>query len=43
VPLTFDPNNTAELFWTAFAAGTDSWQTEYRFEGAGADDHAEAA
>jgi short-subunit dehydrogenase len=39
----FDPNNIAELFWTAHAAGTDSWQTEYRFEGAEADDHAEAA
>ena len=27
-------NNIAELFWTAHTAGKDSWQTEYRFEGA---------
>jgi NAD(P)-dependent dehydrogenase (short-subunit alcohol dehydrogenase family) len=30
----FDPNNIAELFWTAHISGKDTWQTEYRFEGA---------
>ncbi|HET7047925.1 MAG TPA: hypothetical protein VFI54_06595 [Solirubrobacteraceae bacterium] len=30
----FDPDNIAELFWTAHTSGEDTWQTEYRFEGA---------
>jgi short-subunit dehydrogenase len=29
-----DPDNIAELFWTAHTSGKDAWQTEYRFEGA---------
>jgi len=28
----FDPNNIAELFWSAHAGGRDEWLTEYRFE-----------
>ena len=30
----FDPNNIAELFWTAHTDSKDAWQTEYRFTGA---------
>jgi NAD(P)-dependent dehydrogenase (short-subunit alcohol dehydrogenase family) len=30
----FDPDNIAELFWTAHSDSKDSWQTEYRFTGA---------
>jgi NAD(P)-dependent dehydrogenase (short-subunit alcohol dehydrogenase family) len=30
----FDPDNIAELFWTAHAGPSDAWQTEYRFTGA---------
>jgi NAD(P)-dependent dehydrogenase (short-subunit alcohol dehydrogenase family) len=30
----FDPDNIAELFWTAHTSPTDAWQTEYRFAGA---------
>jgi NAD(P)-dependent dehydrogenase (short-subunit alcohol dehydrogenase family) len=30
----FDPDNIAELFWTAHADPSDAWQTEYRFTGA---------
>jgi NAD(P)-dependent dehydrogenase (short-subunit alcohol dehydrogenase family) len=30
----FDPNNIAELFWTAHTGSKDPWQTEYRFTGA---------
>ena len=30
----FDPDNIAELFWTAHADPADAWQTEYRFTGA---------
>jgi NAD(P)-dependent dehydrogenase (short-subunit alcohol dehydrogenase family) len=29
----FDPNNIAELFWTAHTDGPDQWLAEYRFEG----------
>src|SRR6478735_8299831 len=29
----FDPDNIAELFWTAHTDPTDAWQTEYRFTG----------
>jgi NAD(P)-dependent dehydrogenase (short-subunit alcohol dehydrogenase family) len=29
----FDPDNIAELFWTAHADPKDAWQTEYRFTG----------
>jgi NAD(P)-dependent dehydrogenase (short-subunit alcohol dehydrogenase family) len=29
----FDPDNIAELFWTAHTAAKDAWQTEYRFTG----------
>jgi short-subunit dehydrogenase len=28
----FDPDNIAELFWTAHAAGREGWLAEYRFE-----------
>ena len=28
----FDPNNIAELFWTAHSHGPDEWLVEYRFE-----------
>jgi NAD(P)-dependent dehydrogenase (short-subunit alcohol dehydrogenase family) len=28
----FDPDNIAELFWTAHASGPDGWLAEYRFE-----------
>jgi NAD(P)-dependent dehydrogenase (short-subunit alcohol dehydrogenase family) len=28
----FDPNNIAELFWTAHSDGADDWLVEYRFE-----------
>jgi short-subunit dehydrogenase len=28
----FDPNNIAELFWTAHSDGPEEWLTEYRFE-----------
>lgn len=28
----FDPNNIAELFWTAHTDGPDVWLAEYRFE-----------
>jgi NAD(P)-dependent dehydrogenase (short-subunit alcohol dehydrogenase family) len=28
----FDPNNIAELFWTAHTYGPDEWLAEYRFE-----------
>jgi len=31
----FDPNNIAELFWTAHADGPDEWLAEYRFEPTG--------
>ena len=30
----FDPDDIAELFWTAHADPRDAWQTEYRFTGA---------
>ena len=30
----FDPDNIAELFWTAHTDAKDAWQTEYRFTGA---------
>ena len=30
----FDPDNIAELFWTAHTDPTEAWQTEYRFTGA---------
>jgi hypothetical protein len=30
----FDPDKTAELFWTAHTDPTDAWQTEYLFTGA---------
>jgi NAD(P)-dependent dehydrogenase (short-subunit alcohol dehydrogenase family) len=30
----FDPDNIAELFWTAHSDPEDAWQTEYRFTGA---------
>jgi NAD(P)-dependent dehydrogenase (short-subunit alcohol dehydrogenase family) len=30
----FDPDNIAELFWTAHTDPKGSWQTEYRFTGA---------
>jgi NAD(P)-dependent dehydrogenase (short-subunit alcohol dehydrogenase family) len=30
----FDPDNIADLFWTAHTDPTDAWQTEYRFTGA---------
>lgn len=30
----FDPDNVAELFWTAHTDPADVWQTEYRFTGA---------
>jgi NAD(P)-dependent dehydrogenase (short-subunit alcohol dehydrogenase family) len=30
----FDPDNIAELFWTAHTDPRDAWQTEYRFTGA---------
>jgi NAD(P)-dependent dehydrogenase (short-subunit alcohol dehydrogenase family) len=30
----FDPDNIAELFWTAHTDSTDAWKTEYRFTGA---------
>jgi NAD(P)-dependent dehydrogenase (short-subunit alcohol dehydrogenase family) len=30
----FDPDNIAELFWTAHTDARDAWQTEYRFTGA---------
>jgi NAD(P)-dependent dehydrogenase (short-subunit alcohol dehydrogenase family) len=30
----FDPDNIAELFWTAHTDSKDAWQTEYRFTGA---------
>jgi NAD(P)-dependent dehydrogenase (short-subunit alcohol dehydrogenase family) len=30
----FDPDNIAELFWTAHADSEDAWKTEYRFTGA---------
>jgi NAD(P)-dependent dehydrogenase (short-subunit alcohol dehydrogenase family) len=30
----FDPDNIAELFWTAHTDPPDAWQTEYRFTGA---------
>lgn len=30
----FDPDNIAELFWTAHSEPADTWQTEYRFTGA---------
>jgi NAD(P)-dependent dehydrogenase (short-subunit alcohol dehydrogenase family) len=29
----FDPDNIAELFWTAHTDPRDAWQTEYRFTG----------
>jgi NAD(P)-dependent dehydrogenase (short-subunit alcohol dehydrogenase family) len=29
----FDPDNIAELFWTAHTDPADAWQTEYRFTG----------
>jgi NAD(P)-dependent dehydrogenase (short-subunit alcohol dehydrogenase family) len=29
----FDPDNIAELFWTAHTDPQDAWQTEYRFTG----------
>jgi NAD(P)-dependent dehydrogenase (short-subunit alcohol dehydrogenase family) len=29
----FDPDDIAELFWTAHTDPTDAWQTEYRFTG----------
>jgi NAD(P)-dependent dehydrogenase (short-subunit alcohol dehydrogenase family) len=30
----FDPDNIAELFWTAHTDSKDAWRTEYRFTGA---------
>src|ERR1700678_628223 len=30
----FDPDNIAELFWTAHTDAKDAWKTEYRFTGA---------
>ena len=30
----FDPDNIAELFWSAHTDPSDAWQTEYRFTGA---------
>ena len=30
----FDPDNIAELFWTAHTDPAEAWQTEYRFTGA---------
>jgi NAD(P)-dependent dehydrogenase (short-subunit alcohol dehydrogenase family) len=30
----FDPDNIAELFWSAHTDSKDAWQTEYRFTGA---------
>jgi NAD(P)-dependent dehydrogenase (short-subunit alcohol dehydrogenase family) len=30
----FDPDNIAELFWTAHTDPKEAWQTEYRFTGA---------
>ena len=30
----FDPENIAELFWTAHTDPSDAWKTEYRFTGA---------
>jgi NAD(P)-dependent dehydrogenase (short-subunit alcohol dehydrogenase family) len=30
----FDPDNIAELFWTAHSDPVGAWQTEYRFTGA---------
>jgi NAD(P)-dependent dehydrogenase (short-subunit alcohol dehydrogenase family) len=30
----FDPDNIAELFWTAHTDSKDAWKTEYRFTGA---------
>jgi hypothetical protein len=30
----FDPDNIAELFWTAHTDPIGAWQTEYRFTGA---------
>ena len=30
----FDPDNIAELFWTAHTDPAGAWQTEYRFTGA---------
>jgi NAD(P)-dependent dehydrogenase (short-subunit alcohol dehydrogenase family) len=30
----FDPDNIAELFWTAHTGPPGAWQTEYRFTGA---------
>src|SRR4029077_16676044 len=30
----FDPDNIAELFWTAHTDPKDAWKTEYRFTGA---------
>jgi hypothetical protein len=30
----FDPDNIAELLWTAHTDSKDAWQTEYRFTGA---------
>jgi NAD(P)-dependent dehydrogenase (short-subunit alcohol dehydrogenase family) len=30
----FDPDNIAELFWTAHSAAKDAWQIDYRFTGA---------
>jgi NAD(P)-dependent dehydrogenase (short-subunit alcohol dehydrogenase family) len=30
----FDPDNIAELFWTAHSDPAEAWQTEYRFTGA---------
>jgi hypothetical protein len=29
----FDPDDIAELFWTAHTDPTEAWQTEYRFTG----------
>jgi NAD(P)-dependent dehydrogenase (short-subunit alcohol dehydrogenase family) len=29
----FDPDNIAEMFWTAHTDPADAWQTEYRFTG----------
>jgi len=34
----FDPDNIAELFWTAHTDPTDAWQTEYRFTGVAVDE-----
>jgi NAD(P)-dependent dehydrogenase (short-subunit alcohol dehydrogenase family) len=30
----FDPDNIANLFWTAHTDSKDAWKTEYRFTGA---------